>query len=154
MVDPRRLRAIPDRVGVEIAALRRLGAMSDRELLADPERMPGAKYRLQVAIEGCIDGPSTSSPPKVSRELRRRLHRLGRGEAARSRSHRVDRGRRAIPKPPRAWLLLDPVEPEVCRFDPGFGDDLVVHVEDPLAFARWHLGQLGDVLGDVPSVPP
>jgi hypothetical protein len=24
--------------------------------------------------------------------------------------------------------------------DPGFGDDLVVRIEDPLAFARWHMG--------------
>lgn len=42
----------------------------------------------------------------------------------------------------RAWLLLDPRAPEVCLFDPGFGDDLVVVIEDPLAFARWHLGLL------------
>lgn len=55
MVDLRRLRALLDRIGAEAAALRRLAAMTDGELAADPERMPGAKYRLQVAIEACID---------------------------------------------------------------------------------------------------
>ena len=34
-------------------------------------------------------------------------------------------------------------EVEVCRFDPGFGDDLVVTVDDPLTFARWHMGRSG-----------
>lgn len=29
--------------------------MSDDDLLADPERMPGVKYRLQIAVEGAID---------------------------------------------------------------------------------------------------
>lgn len=38
------------------------------------------------------------------------------------------------------WLLIDRGEAEICSFDPGFGDDLVVVVVDPLAFARWHLG--------------
>ena len=32
---------------------------------------------------------------------------------------------------------------EICRFDPGFGDDLVVGIEDPVAFASWHMGRLG-----------
>jgi len=40
----------------------------------------------------------------------------------------------------RTWLLLDRREGEICSFDPGFGDDLVVKIVDPLAFARWHLG--------------
>ena len=31
-------------------------------------------------------------------------------------------------------------EVEICRFDPGFGDDLVVTVDDALTFARWHMG--------------
>jgi hypothetical protein len=29
---------------------------------------------------------------------------------------------------------------EICRTDPGSGDDVVVVVTDPLVFARWHLG--------------
>ena len=40
----------------------------------------------------------------------------------------------------RLWLLIEGREVELCRFDPGFGDDLVVTIEDPLTFARWHLG--------------
>lgn len=38
------------------------------------------------------------------------------------------------------WMLLERGECELCRFDPGFGDDLVVTIEDAVAFARWHLG--------------
>ncbi|MDQ4009099.1 MAG: winged helix-turn-helix transcriptional regulator, partial [Actinomycetota bacterium] len=45
-------------------------------------------------------------------------------------------------KTTRLWLLIDRREAEVCNFDPGFGDDLVVTVEDPLVFARWHLGEV------------
>lgn len=41
------------------------------------------------------------------------------------------------------WLLIERHEPELCPFDPGFGDDLVVLIHDPLAFAQWHLGLLG-----------
>ena len=43
----------------------------------------------------------------------------------------------------RLWLLVERREVEICRFDPGFGDDLVVGIEDPIAFARWHMGRLG-----------
>ncbi|MGC9541768.1 FAD-binding protein [Streptomyces sp. UG1] len=50
-------------------------------------------------------------------------------------------GVRAVPGAlTRVWLLLEQGRGEVCGFDPGFGDDLVVTVDDPLAFARWHLG--------------
>ncbi len=42
----------------------------------------------------------------------------------------------------RCWVLIEHREAEICSFDPGFGDDLVVAVEDSLAFARWHLGRL------------
>ena len=45
------------------------------------------------------------------------------------------RGRRL-----RLWLLIEHRRGEICRFDPGFGDDLVVTIHDPVAFARWHLG--------------
>jgi DNA-binding HxlR family transcriptional regulator len=41
------------------------------------------------------------------------------------------------------WMLIDRGEAEICRVDPGFGDDLVVTVNDPLTFARWHLGLVG-----------
>jgi hypothetical protein len=40
-------------------------------------------------------------------------------------------------------MLVAGREAEVCRFDPGFGDDLVVAIDDPLAFARWHMGRTG-----------
>jgi DNA-binding HxlR family transcriptional regulator len=42
----------------------------------------------------------------------------------------------------RIWQLIQDREIELCRFDPGFGEDLVVRIEDPLAFARWHMGQV------------
>jgi DNA-binding HxlR family transcriptional regulator len=38
------------------------------------------------------------------------------------------------------WLLIERGDGEVCRSDPGFGDNAVVTVHDPLTFARWHLG--------------
>jgi DNA-binding HxlR family transcriptional regulator len=40
------------------------------------------------------------------------------------------------------WLLIERHEAELCAFDPGFGDDLVVVVNDPVTFARWHLGHI------------
>jgi len=40
------------------------------------------------------------------------------------------------------WLLIERHEAELCAFDPGFGDDLVVAVDDPVMFARWHLGHI------------
>jgi DNA-binding HxlR family transcriptional regulator len=50
-----------------------------------------------------------------------------------------DRGGRRV----RVWLLVEEREVEICRFDPGFGDDLVVTVDDPVTFARWHMGVVG-----------
>lgn len=38
------------------------------------------------------------------------------------------------------WLHIDRGDGEICNFNPGFGDDVVVTVCDPLTFARWHLG--------------
>jgi DNA-binding HxlR family transcriptional regulator len=38
------------------------------------------------------------------------------------------------------WMLIERREAEICRVDPGFGDDLVVTITDPLTFARWHMG--------------
>ena len=43
----------------------------------------------------------------------------------------------------RVWLLVEGREVEVCRFDPGFGDDLVVTVDDPLTFAAGTWGGSG-----------
>ena len=42
----------------------------------------------------------------------------------------------------RAWLLIEHREAELCRVDPGFGDDLVVTVTDPLMFTYWHVGRV------------
>jgi hypothetical protein len=41
-----------------------------------------------------------------------------------------------------SWLLIELGKAELCAFDPGFGDDLIVTINDPLAFARWHLGHI------------
>lgn len=38
------------------------------------------------------------------------------------------------------WLLLEHQHGEICRFDPRFGDDLIVTIRDPVVFAQWHLG--------------
>ena len=38
------------------------------------------------------------------------------------------------------WMLVERGDAELCGFDPGFGDDLGVGVNDPVVFARWHLG--------------
>ncbi|MGH9119303.1 MAG: winged helix-turn-helix transcriptional regulator [Acidimicrobiales bacterium] len=43
----------------------------------------------------------------------------------------------------KTWLLIEGHDAEICSFDPGFGEDLVVFVEEPLTFARWHLGLVG-----------
>lgn len=42
----------------------------------------------------------------------------------------------------RGWLLAEHGHAEICEKNPGFEEDLVVTVNDPLAFARWHLGQI------------
>ena len=42
----------------------------------------------------------------------------------------------------RLWLLAEGGAAELCRFDPGFGDDLVVAIDDPLVLAHWHLGRV------------
>ena len=52
--------------------------------------------------------------------------------------HVDSRGRRL-----RDWLLIEGGGVELCRFDPGFGDDVIVTIVDALAFARWHLGLVG-----------
>jgi DNA-binding HxlR family transcriptional regulator len=51
-------------------------------------------------------------------------------------------------KPDVAWLLIENGDAELCATDPGYGDDLVVDVNDAMALARWHLGHIewGDAL--------
>ena len=46
------------------------------------------------------------------------------------------------------WLLIDHGDAETCEKYPGGEEDLVVVVNDPVAFARWDLGELewGDAL--------
>jgi DNA-binding HxlR family transcriptional regulator len=55
-----------------------------------------------------------------------------------------ERGDRRV----RLWLLVEDKEVETCRRHPGFDEDLIVAIEDPLMFARWHLGlvEWGQVL--------
>jgi hypothetical protein len=42
----------------------------------------------------------------------------------------------------RGWLLIERGDAEVCEKHPGGEEDLVVVVSDPVAFARWDLGEL------------
>jgi hypothetical protein len=51
-------------------------------------------------------------------------------------------------KPDVAWLLIENGDAELCATDPGYGDDLVVDVNDAMVLARWHLGHIewGDAL--------
>jgi hypothetical protein len=48
----------------------------------------------------------------------------------------------------RSWLLIEKGDAELCERNPGGDEDLVVVVNDPVAFARWHLGEVrwGDAL--------
>lgn len=48
----------------------------------------------------------------------------------------------------RSWLLVERGDAEICEKYPGGEEHLVVVVNDPLAFARWHLGEIrwGDAL--------
>jgi DNA-binding HxlR family transcriptional regulator len=47
------------------------------------------------------------------------------------------------------WFHIENGGIELCRFDPGFGVDLLVRIVDPLLFAYWHLGlvEWSEVLG-------
>jgi DNA-binding HxlR family transcriptional regulator len=42
----------------------------------------------------------------------------------------------------RGWLLVERGDAEICEKHPGGDEDLVVVVHDPVAFARWHLGEI------------
>lgn len=55
MVDPGRMRRLLDRLGDELAALRRLAERDPADLLADPDLLAGVKYRFIVVIEVCVD---------------------------------------------------------------------------------------------------
>jgi len=48
----------------------------------------------------------------------------------------------------RGWLLVERGDAEICENHPGGEEDLVVDIREPLAFARWHLGEIewGDAL--------
>jgi DNA-binding HxlR family transcriptional regulator len=48
----------------------------------------------------------------------------------------------------RSWLLIERGDAEYCLKYPGGEEELIVIVNDPLAFARWHSGQIewGDAL--------
>jgi hypothetical protein len=43
----------------------------------------------------------------------------------------------------RSWLLIERGDAEICEKYPGGDENLVVVVNDPLVFARWHLGEIG-----------
>ena len=42
----------------------------------------------------------------------------------------------------RSWLLIELGDAEICEKYPGGEEHLVVVVNDPVAFARWHLGEI------------
>jgi DNA-binding HxlR family transcriptional regulator len=42
----------------------------------------------------------------------------------------------------RSWLLIERGAAEYCLKYPGGEEELIVVVNDPLAFARWHIGQI------------
>ena len=42
----------------------------------------------------------------------------------------------------RSWLLIAKGDAEICEKYPGGEEHLVVVVHDPIAFARWHLGDV------------
>jgi DNA-binding HxlR family transcriptional regulator len=48
--------------------------------------------------------------------------------------------RNAKGKLAKEWFLVEHGDVELCVFDPGFGDDVVVTIHDAVVFARWHLG--------------
>src|SRR4029450_5867215 len=43
----------------------------------------------------------------------------------------------------RNWLLIERGDAEICEKYPGGDEHLVVIVNDPVVFARWHLGEVG-----------
>jgi DNA-binding HxlR family transcriptional regulator len=48
-----------------------------------------------------------------------------------------------LPEPARrSWLLIERGDAEYCLKHPGGEEELIVVIHDPLAFARWHMGQI------------
>ena len=41
-----------------------------------------------------------------------------------------------------SWLLIERGDAEICETYPGGDEHLIVVVHDPVAFARWHLGEI------------
>jgi class 3 adenylate cyclase/DNA-binding HxlR family transcriptional regulator len=46
----------------------------------------------------------------------------------------------AAGRPMHEWLHVEHQSIEICRVDPGFGNDVTVRIDDPVPFARWHIG--------------
>jgi len=42
----------------------------------------------------------------------------------------------------RGWLLVERGEAEICEKYPGGDEHLIVVINDPVVFARWHMGEL------------
>jgi DNA-binding HxlR family transcriptional regulator len=42
----------------------------------------------------------------------------------------------------RGWLLIERGDAEICEKYPGGDEDLIVVINDPVVFARWHLGEI------------
>jgi DNA-binding HxlR family transcriptional regulator len=42
----------------------------------------------------------------------------------------------------RGWLLVERGDAEICETYPGGDEHLIVVVNDPVVFARWHMGEL------------
>jgi hypothetical protein len=49
-------------------------------------------------------------------------------------------------------ILIEQGDAEVCAFDPGYRDDLVVTISDPVVFARWHLELIDWAAGCIVAV--
>jgi DNA-binding HxlR family transcriptional regulator len=43
---------------------------------------------------------------------------------------------------PRGWLLIERGDAELCVKHPGEEEHLIVVINDPAAFARWHMGEI------------
>ena len=42
----------------------------------------------------------------------------------------------------RSWLLIERGDAEICEKYPGGEEHLIVVVNDPVVFARWHMGEI------------
>jgi DNA-binding HxlR family transcriptional regulator len=48
-----------------------------------------------------------------------------------------------LPRPiPRGWLLIERGDAELCLKHPGGEENLIVVINEPLVFARWHMGKI------------